>query len=804
MGMAGGGVRAFLPGQIVLERAAQPGETYRWSKLGSGGSPAFIVDGPQPSGSTASGATTTVLTLSGIGGGDEGLYILNATATGGAERMVDSVTVYVDRTFPNILQFPQDREACLGGATSFTVGVTNPAVTYSWMRNGVQLVDGVTSVGDMVAGANTATLTVSGLTAASAGSFECIASEGGYTNYTPDAMLVVTSNVTPPTILGQPQPIAVCLGSQAYFTTDVDVTGVNIDAGFGPSFRWRKNGIPMLDGGHIEGSETEQLIINNADMSDVATYDCIVTRACAAVTSNPASLAVNSTIPAISGQPSSQSVPSGSPASFSVIASDAATYQWRKDGVNITGATAATYSIAAATSVNVGTYDCRVTNGCGLVLSAAATLAVPQSNVVYAWGWNYYGQLGDGTTTERHSPVAVPALSGVNSLATGGYHSVALLYDGTVQAWGNNALGQLGDGTTTNRVIPAAVPGLTGVARVTAGYGHSLAVLSDGTIRAWGYNSSGELGDGTTTTRNSPVTVPGLNGVTSVAGGYEHSLALLSDGTVRAWGYNNLGELGDNSTTLRYSPVTVSGLGGVRCIATGAYFSLALLSDGTTRTWGDNQAGQLGDGTTTQRNSPVLVQGLSGVTSIAGGYGHSLALLSDGTVRAWGHNLFGELGDGTTIQRNSPVAVPGLTNIVDVEATGYSSFAISADGRLWAWGENTHGELGLGDTANRMTPTEVPSPRAGYKFASISGDANGEFALATLVPAAGSHCGSADFNCDGDLGTDADIEAFFACLAGSCPAAPCAGSADFNGDGDLGTDSDIEAFFRVLGGGTCS
>jgi hypothetical protein len=64
-------------------------------------------------------------------------------------------------------------------------------------------------------------------------------------------------------------------------------------------------------------------------------------------------------------------------------------------------------------------------------------------------------------------------------------------------------------------------------------------------------------------------------------------------------------------------------------------------------------------------------------------------------------------------------------------------------------------------------------------------------------------CGSADFNCDGDLGTDADIEGFFACLSGTCPAAPCPGSADFNGDGDVGTDADIESFFRVLAGGSC-
>jgi hypothetical protein len=64
-------------------------------------------------------------------------------------------------------------------------------------------------------------------------------------------------------------------------------------------------------------------------------------------------------------------------------------------------------------------------------------------------------------------------------------------------------------------------------------------------------------------------------------------------------------------------------------------------------------------------------------------------------------------------------------------------------------------------------------------------------------------CGSADFDCDGDTGTDQDIEAFFACVGGTCPAPPCTSTADFNGDGDVGTDADIEAFFRVLAGGTC-
>jgi alpha-tubulin suppressor-like RCC1 family protein len=383
-----------------------------------------------------------------------------------------------------------------------------------------------------------------------------------------------------------------------------------------------------------------------------------------------------------------------------------------------------------------------------------------------------------------------------------------------------------------------------------------------------------------------------LSGVTSIAGGAYHSLALLSDGTVRAWGANGTGQLGNGTaTTLEINPVAVQGLSGVTSVAGGAYHSLALLSDGTVRAWGANGTGQLGNGTTTDRMSASQVPGLSGVRCVAAGSYYSLALLSDGTVRAWGWNGFGQLGDGTTAQRNSPVAVQGLSNIVDVVATYFSSFALSADGRLWAWGSNDHGQLGVGDTTDRLAPVEVPCPLAGYRFASIAGDANGDSGgghmLATLVQVctvyltdqpsaveatpcqtavfsvaassespltyrwrrngsnlsnnsrvsgvttssltispvgafmAGTYdvvvtnaCGTvtslpaqltlrdpADFNGDGDVGTDADIEDFFSCLAGNC-CAQCL-SADFNNDGDLGTDADIESFFRVLAGGDC-
>jgi uncharacterized delta-60 repeat protein len=213
----------------------------------------------------------------------------------------------------------------------------------------------------------------------------------------------------------------------------------------------------------------------------------------------------------------------------------------------------------------------------------------------------------------------LPALASAVTpmVAAGGEHTVALKADGTLVAWGKNGDGQLGDGTTTQRHSQVAVPGLTGVVDVAAGWAHTVALKSDGTVVTWGNNGGGQLGDGSATTRLSPVAVPGLTGVVAVAAGIWHTVALKSDGTVVAWGYNLEGELGDGTTTDRLSPVAVSGLTGVVAVSSskGGFHSVALKSDGTMRAWGYNLSGQLGDGTTTQRLSPVSVLGFPPITT---------------------------------------------------------------------------------------------------------------------------------------------------------------------------------------------
>src|SRR5207245_594502 len=183
-------------------------------------------------------------------------------------------------------------------------------------------------------------------------------------------------------------------------------------------------------------------------------------------------------------------------------------------------------------------------------------------------------------------------------------------------AWGNNASGELADGTTINRPTPVATIGLAGVTSISPGMWHSLALRNDGTVIAWGHNPSGELGDGTHTDSRTPVRVVGLSNVRAVSAGTAFSLAVENNGAVFAWGNNSSGELGDGSAPNNQSqPVPVSGLGagsGVVAIAAGGSFGLALRSNGELMAWGNNASGELGNGKAPNDSSkPVRVSGVS-------------------------------------------------------------------------------------------------------------------------------------------------------------------------------------------------
>jgi hypothetical protein len=244
---------------------------------------------------------------------------------------------------------------------------------------------------------------------------------------------------------------------------------------------------------------------------------------------------------------------------------------------------------------------------------------------------------------------------------------LALKNDGTVWAWGYNANGRLGDGTGTQRLSPVQVvlgsgASFTGVIAIAAEQSGSMALKSDGTVWMWGYGGDGELGNGATTQSLTPVQVTGLAGVVSIAAGANHGMALKNDGTVWTWGYNGQGQLGDGSTTSETEIVSASSLTGMVAIAGGMYHSLAVKSDGTVWAWGYNNFGQLGNASVTESTTPVQVTGLTSGGGVAAGLYHSIAFQSDGSIWSWGNNAQGQFG--VAAPASSTVPIPALLHFL--------------------------------------------------------------------------------------------------------------------------------------------
>ena len=303
-----------------------------------------------------------------------------------------------------------------------------------------------------------------------------------------------------------------------------------------------------------------------------------------------------------------------------------------------------------------------------IAAGGAHTCVLTNAGGVMCWGSNQFGQLGDGFPDSSLSPVNVYGLtSGVIAIATGYYHTCALTSIGRVECWGNNGVGELGDGTTTNRPTPVIVQGLTsGVSAITAGYSHTCALIAaSGAVMCWGDNQYGKLGDGTTDRRSSPVQVVGLNGAMSaIAAGYGHTCALTVGGgsVIKCWGWNNHGQLGNGNAAFSLTPLDVQGLNGaIGAITAGFYHNCALTKEGGMKCWGNNSYGQIGDASKDDRFTAVDVDELtSGVSAITAGRWHTCALTQAGGVKCWGGNDNGELGDNTTTGHPTPEDVIGF------------------------------------------------------------------------------------------------------------------------------------------------
>lgn len=294
------------------------------------------------------------------------------------------------------------------------------------------------------------------------------------------------------------------------------------------------------------------------------------------------------------------------------------------------------------------------------------TCALTTSGGVKCWGYNQNGELGNGTNTSSNKPVDVRGLStGVKSLEAGDDHTCAVMESGGVKCWGFNEYGQLGDGTAIDRNTPVDVQGIIPpVVMVAAGWGHTCALTSQGSVKCWGNNHYGQVGDGSSIENlHTPVNVAGLAyGVTAISADGGHTCALLDRGVLVCWGNNKYGQLGDGTAEVREVPVPVVGLTtGIAKVVAGWNNTCVVKTSGDLVCWGWNYYGQLGNGIRTTSTRPVDAGELVyGVTELALGWGHTCVITDIGGVQCWGLNENGQIGDGSTSDAFLPVDVFGL------------------------------------------------------------------------------------------------------------------------------------------------
>ena len=334
------------------------------------------------------------------------------------------------------------------------------------------------------------------------------------------------------------------------------------------------------------------------------------------------------------------------------------------------------------------------------------SLALTSAGNVYAWGFNEFGQLGDGTKTDRPAPVkvlagAIPSTETVIQIAVGYPHNLVLTDAGNLYAWGRGINGQLGNGfwvdiDTPVKVLAGEIPSTETVTQIRTGTDSSYALTDAGNVYAWGNNNDGRLGDGNVSQKNTPGAVlageiPSTETVIQLDTGTAHSLVLTDAGNLYAWGANYSGQLGNGTGgpgTHRLIPTKV--LAGaipstetVTQIKASATHSLVLTDAGNLYSWGGNGfGGQLGDGTLTSKFAPIKV--LAGaipstetVTQIMTGMYHNFVLSDTGKVYGWGFNEYAQLGDGTKTSRTLPIWIsrlrgPELFSVVDLIPEGLS------------------------------------------------------------------------------------------------------------------------------------
>jgi alpha-tubulin suppressor-like RCC1 family protein len=355
------------------------------------------------------------------------------------------------------------------------------------------------------------------------------------------------------------------------------------------------------------------------------------------------------------------------------------------------------------------------------------TCGLATDDRIYCWGVNGFGQLGQGSDTGPETcpfdapcstrPVAVIGGLRFRRVSTGFAHGCGVTTDFRAYCWGYNQFGQLGDGSGSfNNPTPVRVAGGVRFRTLGPGQNHTCGVTyPDNRAYCWGDNTYGQLGDGTQTSRLTPVAVAGGRQFRQVSSGTAHTCGVTMSNEAFCWGSNLKGQVGDSSTAKRrVRPVRVSGGRSYRQLDAGQDHTCAVTTTDRAYCWGDGRNGQLGNGQTYLSFWPRRVSGGLSLERVTAGSVHSCGKTTNDRAYCWGQDGSGQLGDGTNSDRLRPAAVAGGLFFAQVSAGAINNSGHTCgkatDNHAYCWGRNHFGQLGDGTLSDRSTPTPVGGP----------------------------------------------------------------------------------------------
>jgi hypothetical protein len=349
-----------------------------------------------------------------------------------------------------------------------------------------------------------------------------------------------------------------------------------------------------------------------------------------------------------------------------------------------------------------------------MVDTSGATCGVKLDGTLKCWGFNSYGTLGDGTTTDSSLPVTIDSGVGYKLVSTRGApaRTCGITTADKLKCWGPNPDGAVGDGSTDNRFSPVPVDATSDYAMVSVGGngsgGHTCAITTTGVLKCWGRNNYGQVGDGTNISKSSPVVID--SGVTylSVSVGDDYTCAITTTHVLKCWGQNSsYFTLGDGTNINRNSPVVINFGTSFDVVSASSARTCAITSAGVLKCWGN----RVGDGTTDFRNSPQVVDSGQAYVDVSLSGLNACGLTDASTLKCWGYNGNGELGTGNFTEYLAPVDVLTGTTFSSIAVGMSHSCGITMDGDLKCWGMNGSGQLGNGTTNSATyTPPVIVAP----------------------------------------------------------------------------------------------